>query len=107
ATNQITLAAGTYRVKAHAPALQVNNHKVKLYNITDAVDLIIGSSAYASSFAAVSNKSFLEGRFTIEDSKILELQHRCGATKTNNGFGLGSGFVVTEVYSVIEFWKEA
>ncbi|MCK5614134.1 hypothetical protein KAR91_70370 [Candidatus Pacearchaeota archaeon] len=107
AGNQITLAAGTYKVRAHAPASNVNAHKTKLRNITDASDVIIGTSEYASFVNVAQTISFIEGRFTIATPKVFELQHRCQTSKSFTGFGLAFGVGVIEVYSVIEFWKEA
>ena len=107
ASNQITLAAGTYKVKVHAPAFKVVRHKTKLRNITDGSDIVIGSSSYNSNTDLVSGDSTLEGRFTIDDSKVIELQHRCSTTGSSTGFGVASNFGVIEVYAVIEFWKEA
>ena len=107
ATNQITLAAGTYKVRAHAPAYKVNNHKIKLRNITDLTDIVIGTSEYAGSGDFTQTRSFLEGRFTIGSSKVFELQHRCVSTSSLLGMGFDSTFGVIEVYAVIELWKEA
>lgn len=106
-SNQITLAAGTYRFQAHAPAFGVNQHKSKLRNISDGVDIEIGQSEFASAGDNGYNNSFAEGRFTLATSKTIELQHRCTTTKTTNGFGAASSLGVIEVYAVIEFWKEA
>lgn len=106
ASNQITLLAGTYRVKAHAPANSVKRHKLKLKNITDNVDIVIGTSEFASDIGVIS-RSFLSDRFEINATKVIELQHRCELTKTVTGLGVASSFGVIEVYSVIEFWKES
>ena len=38
AANQITLAAGTYDIDAHAVAFRVDGHVAKLYNITDGME---------------------------------------------------------------------
>jgi hypothetical protein len=107
AANQITLAAGTYRVRAHCPAYLVNKHKCKLYNVTDASDIIIGTSELTATTDNGYSRSFLEGRFTIAAPKVIELQHRGIVTKTTTGFGVGINILVIEVYSVVEFWKEA
>jgi hypothetical protein len=106
-SNQITLASGTYKVKAYGVALGVNFHKLKLYNVTDAVDIVIGSSEFASPAASINNHSFLEGEFTIADTKVLELQHRCITGKVSTGFGQPASFGVIEVYAAVEFWRKA
>jgi hypothetical protein len=106
AVNQITLLAGTYRVKARCPVYNVVLHKTRLRNITDGTDSVIGSSSLAHSGGSVANDSFLEGRFTISTTKVFELQHRCSSSYLVNGFGASTTFGVIEVYSMIKFWKE-
>lgn len=106
ASNQITLLKGTYRVKASAPASLINGHQTKLYNVTDAADIIIGTPENANAGdLSTQNRSFVNGRFTITATKVLELQHQCITTKATTGLGIGSS-IDTEVYSEIEFWKE-
>ena len=106
-SNQITLAAGTYRAEAYAPAFKINRHKLKLRNITDATDIVIGLSAFSGASDTVHSNSVLNGRFTIASSKVIELQHRCLTTFATSGFGVASDFGVIEVYSTIKFIKEA
>src|SRR5512139_1550675 len=91
ASNQITLPAGTYYIEATAPAHQVSSHKAKLYNVTDAVDILLGTSAFVNSFASYSNsESRVCGRFTLAGSKVLELRHQCINTSSGSGFGVAS-----------------
>ena len=105
-SNQVTLVDGIYRFRSHAPALSVNFHKLRLYNITDTVEIEIGTSERSTTSAANSNKAFVEGKITIAEPKIIELQHRCTLTANNIGFGYRSTFGVVEVYAVLELWKE-
>ena len=107
AANQITLAAGTYRVKAKTPAFDVSSNRCKLYNITDTSDIIPGSSNYAAPGGDVFNNAPLAGRFIINSPKVLELQHRSSGFKVNTGYGVATNFGEVEIYSSIEFWKEA
>lgn len=97
-SNQITLPAGTYKISASAPAFAVNQHKAKLYNITDASDTIIGTSEYNAFASPVQSRSIVSGLFTITGTKVFELQHRCSQTKTNNGLGVKSDYGIIEVY---------
>jgi hypothetical protein len=48
ASNQITLAAGTYTCLISAPAFLCDRHKARLYNITDGADVLIGTSEYSA-----------------------------------------------------------
>ena len=103
--NQITLAAGTYRFSAQAPAYVINAHQCKLINITDTISYL-GTSSFTNSGGAndVTN-SFVHGRFTISTSKVFELQHQSQSTQASVGFGDACS-MGGEVYSEIEFWKE-
>lgn len=106
-SNQITLAAGTYIVKASAPAYLINaRHQIRLQNITDGVTLVNGQSMYAPTISANTMMTYanLSGFFTITSSKVLEIQHQCQATEASDGFGVASNFT-TEVYTIVEFWK--
>ncbi len=110
ASNQFTLSAGTYRIRASAPAAAVGTHQTQLYNATAAAvvtdtngNAIVGTSEYSP---AEQGRSILEGRFTVAASQALELRHQCQTTHTTNGLGVASNFT-TEVYAMVELEKEA
>lgn len=106
ASNQITLVAGTYIVRAWAPAYNVSGHRLRLQNITDSTTILLGSSTYA--VAASQNHAHLMGVIVLAGSKVLELQHRCESTQSGNGLGAGGAYAgVVEVYASIEFEKIA
>lgn len=107
ASNQITLAAGTYRFKGGGQAARVNTHKLRLQNITDATTIKIGVNERSDSGTSIINKSLLQGKFTINTSKVLELQHRSFTTGVTFGFGNAASFGVVEIYSFIELFKES
>lgn len=102
--NQFTLQAGTYIISAIAPAYAVEHHKIKLRNVTDSTDVILGINNRVSTSDSSSSFSFLSGRFTIASSKTFELQHRCSATY-GTGYGLACSFGVSETYTTVELWK--
>ena len=111
-SNQITLAAGTYRCYIRCPAHRIGgNHKARLQNITDVATEILGSNAMGpdvgSDGGAGEGDSVIQGRFTIATSKTLEIQDRCQATRATDGFGRACSFGVSEIYTVAEFWKIA
>ena len=106
-SNQIILPSGTYYIEAFAPNGYGGAHKVKLRNITDSSDTLIGTNMYQESAQEVHfSTSFVVGRFTIAAQKTFELQHRCGVTYSS-GFGIASNFSVVEVYSNAMIWKVA
>ncbi len=105
-SNQITLTAGTYECRITAPALRAHDHKAKLRNVTGSSDILIGTSEFSNSANAYAQTiSVIVGKFTIAASQALEVQHYCGVTALTTGFGYSSGFGVSEVYTVAEFWK--
>ncbi|MBI5671126.1 MAG: hypothetical protein HZC41_24280 [Chloroflexi bacterium] len=106
AANQITLAAGTYRCRIQCPAYGVNKHQARLYNLTNAATLLVGSSQRNPSTGNQTIPSIIVGRFTLASAKVLEVQHRCETTLATTGLGIAAGFD-TEIYTLAEFWKEA
>ncbi len=108
ASNQITLPAGTYEIFAQAPAVRTNEHKLKLYDVTNTADLIIGSSEYVDTGTqAGGNQSFVFGRFELSGDTDLELRHQCSLTVSTFGFGIASGYSVVEVYAEARIKKLA
>lgn len=85
ASNQITLPAGTYIVRAEAPAYKVENNQARLYDTTGTATLVLGSTEYASDNVNV--KSTVIGIFTLAVESVVELQHRCSESKVGYGFG--------------------
>jgi len=104
-SNQITLPAGTYYMETECPAYAVLQHKAILYNVTDAANVLIGTSGYAASTDNGHDQSFVKGRFTIAGTKVLEIRHRVNTTNTDDGFGIASNFGVNEVYTDVRIWK--
>jgi hypothetical protein len=116
AANQFTLAAGTYRISASAPAWCADPHQAILYNITTSTTMLVGTPAHCSpgSIVNIVTRSFISGQFNIAGpgTETFEIQHRVG-TAYANGFGRACNFTLpggaagTEVYTVVELWKVA
>ncbi len=106
-SNQITLMAGTYYVRASAPGLRVDSHQARLYNVTDGTTMLTGTSAYIANAGTghALDRSHINGQITLAASKTLELQHRCETSYATLGLGVGANFGETEVFSVIELWR--
>lgn len=108
ASNQITLAAGTYSCLIFANAFRVDLHRARLYNITDSAVILLSTTNYTKSASQIgdNDKAIIAGRFTIAAEKVLEIQHYCLTTGTTTGFGVASN-QAAEIYTIAEFWKEA
>ena len=108
-SNQFTLQAGTYLIKAKAPAWRVNLHQLRLQNITDSATVKYGTcgQAYGSgNYGYNMTHSFVDARFIISEAKVFELQHRCSISASTSGFGTDNSFSGVEKYAVVEIYKE-
>ena len=103
--NRINLPAGSYLITASAPAYEVGKHKLKLLNITDSLDAIIGSSEFTGLSSNCTTRSFIADVLNITSDKDFFLQHRCDTTNLGNGFGRSSSFSVAESYTDIKIEK--
>ena len=87
-SNQFTLQAGSYLIKAHAPAYKVGRHQIALYDITASSYVDTGSSAYVDGGESVQTDSFLTARFTCSGANVYEIRHQCGTGFNTYGFGV-------------------
>ena len=104
-SNAFTLAAGTYRIKASAPAWSVNENRAKLYNDTDSSDVLFGTSEAAKSIFEVTTRSEIVGVFTTDGTKAFTIRHRCATTANTYGYGVATGFGDIEIFTQSELWK--
>jgi hypothetical protein len=105
--NTITLQNGIYQIKGYSTAYRVSLHKLRLRNITDALDAIVGSSNYADPNASGGdqNSSLLEGIITITGGpKSFNLEHYTQGAHTR-GLGWETSSGADEVYSRITIIK--
>jgi hypothetical protein len=106
-SNQITLAAGTYRCLISCPAYRVNAHAARLYNVTGSALLLMGTAEYTwYDSVLVTTRSVISGQFTVAAGQALEVQHYCTKTYATIGFGSKVFSDATpNIYTVAEFWK--
>jgi hypothetical protein len=104
-SNQFTLPAGTYQIRARAPCYVGDEHQLSLRNVTDSTTPLVGQSAYANSANAVYGHAELEGQFTISGTKTFDLRHYITTAKTTNGLGRAVSSGLSEVFAVVELWR--
>lgn len=91
-SSEFTLDTGTYVIQAKAPALSVDQHQARLYNISSGADVAYGSMAHTGNLGAVTI-SFLNAVLTVSSGpETFILQHRSDASNLGDGFGRGSGW---------------
>ena len=105
-SNQFTLQAGTYLIKARATGYDCDRHQLRIRNITDASTVRCGISNFVNQTYNVFSTAVVVGRTTISGAKVFELQHQAQSTKTTFGLGVASNFT-TEVFAEVEIYKEA
>jgi hypothetical protein len=104
----VVLNAGTYKVSAMGQITSGPGNvfsKIRLYNVTDASVIQLGSSAFSagSSGDDSSAPSFVEAYFTLTAQKTLELQHRVNSgSKTA---GAATNFGEDELYTTMVIEK--
>ena len=103
AANQITLPAGTYRVEGSVPFFGGDRHRGFLYNVTDAVVAVLGTSENGG--GAFTSRSFVRGMFSIAATKVFELRHHCENVATQ-GFGDPVADGRPEAYAEITIRRE-
>jgi len=96
AANVFTLPRGVYEVHASAPGWNVNRHMIRLYDVTNAVAVLWGtsevSSGIQSDIVPSQTRSFLHGRLHVPAATQYRLEHQCQTTVLNVGLGLASGW---------------
>jgi hypothetical protein len=103
-SNQFTLQPGKYEIEASAPAYVVQGHKLRLRNITDSSDDLLGDNLYSNATSIVQN-ALMIGTLEVTSVKTFEIQHRGTATQVGNGFGGSVSFGVDEIYTQIKITK--
>lgn len=100
-SNQVTLDAGTYRIRASAPFFgAVGRNRLRWRNTSDSTDAVVGQNFYGTGNAV------MVGRFTIASTKTFELQYRLEANPGGSQvLGVESNWT-GEIYAEVELWKE-
>jgi hypothetical protein len=96
-SNQIILEPGDYNIIIKAPAYLVDEHRTRLYNITDSTVVAYGNSTtgkYAS--------SYIETYVSITSTKTYEVHHYVSTLRSLDGGGVASGFTGNvEIYTTV------
>lgn len=106
ASNVISLAAGTYKVKATSTFYAVGKAKIRLRNTTDNVTLAVGASGESAVGVGAAISIPMDGRFTIAGTKNVELQYYCVSVQATDGLGRATNAAEVEVYSSVELIRE-
>jgi hypothetical protein len=104
-SNQFTLGAGSYLVRWSAPAMEVDRHQTRLYDVTGTAAIEVGTGEYAYPPGG-STRSFGSARITPGSSNVYQIEHKVQTTVATSGWGLNINYT-TEQYTIVEIFKEA
>ena len=104
-SNQITLPAGTYRLRSECTFYAVGYIQTRLYNVTDAAAIAYGIAGYNA--AGQTYPVPLDCRFTLASSKTIRMEYRCTTTSATYGQGEATTWTGNEeVYATVVITKE-
>lgn len=95
--------AGTYRIRASAPAALCGRHKAVLYNVTTATTILVGTSEYCSNES--SSRSEISGVFTANGTDVYEILSYTELEIVTFGLGVPVSSDDLEIYTIVELWK--
>ena len=102
ASNQFTLVAGTYIIRARAQFYRTNQTAMRLRNVTDAT-YWYGESAYMGQGGSVSTPLAVFGAETIASSKVYQVEYQCG-NAPGSGLGYDANYA-TNTFMYIEITR--
>lgn len=109
--NKFTLPIGKYVLWAEVPAYVTGDHQAIVYDETNSVIKLSGSSCSNGNLAPLTSRSVIMGYldYSMASSDTqLDIQHQCDTTEATDGFGKASSFTVAnEVYTQIMIIKIA
>jgi hypothetical protein len=100
-SNKLQLNPSIYNINIKCPAYSVNNHQIRLFDITNNNTVAIGTTEFSANITPTcQTSSMLNVILNIQTFTEYYIQHYCSSTKTLDGLGKACGFT-NEVYSII------
>jgi hypothetical protein len=101
--NTFWLQPGGYHIDISAPATNVNNHRIRLYNKSLELPIKYGSSERSNKNNGSTTKSSINDKIISNGTCLYQVEHYCTLTKSNYGFGISSGIPGNnEKYTIIK-----
>ena len=96
-------------LRASCPGHKAQMHKNMIWNVTDSVVAVVGTSSYAyGANGGSTTRCFASGRTTISGAKVFEIRHRLANGVAGDGLGVPSNYdLQPEIYTIVEIFKEA
>jgi hypothetical protein len=101
-----SLGAGTYLFNGYCPFYNCNGGQSRLYNVTDASVVTLGSVGMTGAVSNVSSNSVFICTLTISGTKQFRVEYSVGATRNTDGLG-AAGNLGVEVFAQLFITKLA
>ena len=88
--NQFSLIAGTYKIRASAPAFVSNRHQLYLRNLTDDLITLTGTSEHTYASGS-QTRSLLEGIVEVSKTTNFDIRHYTRTSRSTDGLGRSLG----------------
>tara|TARA_R100001082_G_scaffold2510_1_gene2226 strand:+ start:28 stop:876 length:849 start_codon:yes stop_codon:yes gene_type:complete len=105
-SNQFTLGAGNYLIKAMACSYDNENTRLRIYNVTDSEESILGGNGFGPTFGSQNAWHPLAGRLSHTTSTTYKLQQISDLARPNTGHGHEQSLGGSENYVILEIYKE-
>lgn len=109
--NKFMLPIGKYIIWAEAPAYVTGDHQAIIYDETNAIIKLNGSSCSNGNSDPTTTRSTITGFIDLSAASTptqFSVQHQCSVTQATNGLGKASSFTVAqEVYTQVMVIKIA
>lgn len=107
ASNQITLQPGSYYLDASVSAHNgCGQFGLRLRNITAGTTLLVNGPTYNSGGGGTSSIARLNGRFTLAEESVIEVQYYSDLAVADIGLGLNSNFGENNVHRQVTIFRE-
>jgi hypothetical protein len=103
-SNSISLPAGSYLIRAEAPANEVDRHRIRVYNVTDTavVDEPGRSAMCGYVFEATQTTADVIAYLNISSTKTIRIDHWCA--RTVGSYGLGKAVSDGDSETYLQVW---
>jgi len=105
-SNSFTLGAGNYLIKAMACSDDIESVRLRIYDVTNSTQKIIGGNGYGPTFGDHNKWNHLIGRLYPTTSTTYKLQQISDIARNGNGHGVAQSLGGSEVYVILEIYKE-
>lgn len=105
-SNQFTLAAGNYFIRASACSYDTESCRLRIYDETNGAAIIVGGNGYGETYASENTWNTVVGRVTPSGTTAYKLQQITQMNRGTWGHGYAQSLGGDEIYAIVEIFKE-